>query len=174
MDKTERLHFHFSLSSSTMLKLLTAWITTNWKILREMGIPNHLTCLLKNLYADQEATVGTGCWGGGRDCCFLNETLPKWFQLILSHTSLSPHLTEALGLFTSLCFAPRISESCFKHKFLTRPTPEAGTVCSERAPSLLAAPQPPAPVPASRSAASGSREGVPGTAAQYWDEDTAG
>ena len=31
-----------------------------WKILKEMGIPDHLTCLLRNLYADQEATVGTG------------------------------------------------------------------------------------------------------------------
>ena len=31
-----------------------------WKILREMGIPDHLTCLLRNLYASQEATVRTG------------------------------------------------------------------------------------------------------------------
>ena len=31
-----------------------------WKILQEMGIPDHLTCLLRNLYADQEATVRTG------------------------------------------------------------------------------------------------------------------
>ena len=31
-----------------------------WKILTEMGIPDHLTCLLRNLYADQEATVRTG------------------------------------------------------------------------------------------------------------------
>ena len=31
-----------------------------WKILEEMGIPDHLTCLLRNLYADQEATVRTG------------------------------------------------------------------------------------------------------------------
>ena len=31
--------------------------TTNWKILKEMGIPDHLTCLLRNLYAGQEATV---------------------------------------------------------------------------------------------------------------------
>ena len=30
-----------------------------WKILEEMGIPDHLTCLLRNLYAGQEATVGT-------------------------------------------------------------------------------------------------------------------
>ena len=36
------------------------WITTNWKILKEMGIPDHLTFLLKNLYAGQEATVRTG------------------------------------------------------------------------------------------------------------------
>ena len=38
----------------------TVWITTNWKILREMGISDHLTCLLRNLYAGQEATVRTG------------------------------------------------------------------------------------------------------------------
>ena len=31
-----------------------------WKILKEMGIPDHLTCLLRNLYTDQEATVRTG------------------------------------------------------------------------------------------------------------------
>ena len=30
---------------------LAVWITTNWKILKEMGIPDHLTCLLRNLYA---------------------------------------------------------------------------------------------------------------------------
>ena len=35
-------------------------ITINWKILKEMGIPDHLTCLLRNLYADQETTVRTG------------------------------------------------------------------------------------------------------------------
>ena len=35
------------------------WITTNWEILKEMGIPDHLTCLLRNLYAAQEVTVRT-------------------------------------------------------------------------------------------------------------------
>ena len=40
-----------------------------WKILREMGIPDHLTCLLRNLYAGQEATVRTG--HGTKD----------WFQI---------------------------------------------------------------------------------------------
>ena len=44
----------------TMLKPLTVWITTNWKILKEKGTPDHLTCLLRNLYAGQEATVRTG------------------------------------------------------------------------------------------------------------------
>ena len=36
------------------------WITKNWKILQGMGIPDHLTCLLQNLYAGQEATIKTG------------------------------------------------------------------------------------------------------------------
>ena len=44
----------------TMSKPLTVWITINWKILEEMGIPDHLTCLLRELYAGQEATVRTG------------------------------------------------------------------------------------------------------------------
>ena len=51
------------ISTSALLttpNLLTVWITTNWKILKEMVIPDHLTCLLRNLYAGQEATVRTG------------------------------------------------------------------------------------------------------------------
>ena len=45
------------------------WIITNWKILKEMGIADHLTCLLRNLYAGQEATVRSG-----------NGTM-EWFQI---------------------------------------------------------------------------------------------
>ena len=47
-------------STSALLttpKPLTVWITTNWKILKEMGIPDYFTCLLRNLYAGEEATV---------------------------------------------------------------------------------------------------------------------
>ena len=44
----------------TIPKPLSVWITINWKILKEMGIPDHLTCLLRSLYARQEATVRTG------------------------------------------------------------------------------------------------------------------
>ena len=53
----------------TILKPLTVWITINWKILKEMRTPDHLTCLLRNLYVGQEATVRTG-----------HETT-DWFQI---------------------------------------------------------------------------------------------
>ena len=49
-------------SASTLLtipKPLTMWTTTNWKILKEMEIPDYLTCLLRNLYVGQEATFRT-------------------------------------------------------------------------------------------------------------------
>ena len=50
----------------TMPKPLTVWITINWKVLKEMGIPDQLTCHLRHLYAGQEATVriahGTSDW----------------------------------------------------------------------------------------------------------------
>jgi len=50
----------------TILKTLTVWITTNCgKIFQEMRIPDHLTCLLRNLYASQEAArtgQGTTDW----------------------------------------------------------------------------------------------------------------
>ena len=52
-----------------MPKPLTVWITTNWKVLQEMGISDHLTCLLRNLYAGQEATVRTG------------HEITDWFQM---------------------------------------------------------------------------------------------
>ena len=53
----------------TIPKPLTVWITTNWKLLQEMGIPDHLTFILRNLYVGQEATVRTG--HGTKD----------WFQI---------------------------------------------------------------------------------------------
>ena len=61
----------------TIPKPLTLWIRRNWKILKETGIPDHLTCLLRNLFAVQEATVrpgyGTTNWfqigkGVGQGC----------------------------------------------------------------------------------------------------------
>ena len=46
-------------ASLIILKPLTAWITTNWKILKEIRIPDHFTYILKNLCAGQEATLRT-------------------------------------------------------------------------------------------------------------------
>ena len=59
MEKARVPEKHIS-ALLTMPKPLTVGITINWKILKEMGIPDHLTCLLRNLYAGQEATVRTG------------------------------------------------------------------------------------------------------------------
>ena len=52
-----------------MLKHLTVWIIQSRMILQEMGISDHLTCLLRNLYAGQEATVITG------------HGMTDWFQI---------------------------------------------------------------------------------------------
>ena len=83
----------------TMPKPLTVWITTNWKILKEMGIPDHLTCLLRNLYAGQEAAVRTGHgktdWfqiGKGRQGCILS---PCLFNLYAEYIMRNAGLEES-------------------------------------------------------------------------------
>ena len=85
-----------------MPKPFTVWITTNWKILLEMGIPDHLTCLLRNLYSGQEATVrtrhGTTNWfqtgKGVRQGCILS---PYLFNLYAEYIMRNPDLDEAQG-----------------------------------------------------------------------------
>ena len=81
-----------------MPKPLTVWITINWKILKEMGIPYHLTCLLRNLYAGQEATVRTGHgttdWfqigKGIRKGCILSSCLFSFYaEYIMRNTQFS-------------------------------------------------------------------------------------
>ena len=80
----------------TMPKRLTLWITTNWKSLKEMRIPDHLTCILRNLYAGQEATVRTG--HGTTD----------WFQIrkgIRQGCILSPYLFNIFRAHHIKCWA---------------------------------------------------------------------
>ena len=60
IEKAREFQKNIYFCSLILLKPLTVWITTNWKILKEMEIPDHLTYLLRNLYVGQEATVRTG------------------------------------------------------------------------------------------------------------------
>ena len=79
---------------------MTVWITINWKILKEMGIPDHLTCLLRNLYAGQEATLRTGHgtkdWFQIRQGVFQGCILsPCLFNLYAEYIMRNPGLEEA-------------------------------------------------------------------------------
>ena len=60
MEKARELWKYISFCFTDYANVLTVWITTNCGKFWEMGIPDHLTWLLRNLYADQEATVRTG------------------------------------------------------------------------------------------------------------------
>ena len=59
-EKTREFQKTSTSALLTMPKSLTVWITTKWKVLKEMRISDHLTCLLRKLYAGREATVRTG------------------------------------------------------------------------------------------------------------------
>ena len=95
--------WHKGLLSSTF-----AWNCVDqnklWKILKEMGIPGHLTCLLRNLYAGQEATIrtghgttdwfqiGKGVWQG----CILSPCLFNLYaEYIMRNTSWKKHKLES-------------------------------------------------------------------------------
>jgi len=92
-------------STSVLLttpKPLTVWIITNWKIHQEMGLADHLTCLLRNLYAGQEAAVRTGHgttdWfpirKGVHQGCILS---PYLFNLYADYIMRNVRLDEAQG-----------------------------------------------------------------------------
>ena len=86
-----------------MLKPLTVWITTNRKIPEEMEVPDHLTCLLRNLYAGQEATAktlhGTTDWfkirkGVHQDCILLSWLFNFYAEYIMQNTRLDEAQAE--------------------------------------------------------------------------------
>ena len=98
-------------------KSLTVWITINWKILKEMGIPDHLTCLLRNLYAGQEATVRTG-----------HETT-DWFQTgkgVHQGCIWSPCLFNLSVHFSCSVMSKSLESHGLHHNRLPFPSPTAG------------------------------------------------
>ena len=83
-----------------MPKPLTVDHNKLWKILQEMGIPDHLTCLLRNLYAGQEATVRTrhgtiDCFQMGKGVCQGCILSPCLFNLYAEYTIQNARLDEA-------------------------------------------------------------------------------
>ena len=79
----------------TTLKPLTVWITRNWKILKEMRIPDYLMCLLRNLYAIRKLTVGTRLvqnWKRTTPGCILS---PCWFNLDAEYIMWNARLDES-------------------------------------------------------------------------------
>ena len=87
-------------TSTSALLTMSKPLTTNWKIRKDMAIPDHLSCLLKNLCEGQEATVSTG--HGTTDCFQIRKEvyqdcilLPWLFNLYGEHIMLSAGLVEA-------------------------------------------------------------------------------
>ena len=86
-------------ASLTVLKPLTVWFG-NWKVFKEMGVPDHLTCLLRNLFVGQEATVrighGTTDWfkigKGVHQDCILS---PCLFNLYAEYIMRNARLDES-------------------------------------------------------------------------------
>ena len=89
----------------TMPKPLTVWITTNYGKFLEMGIPDHLTCLLINLYTGQEATVRNG-----------HGTI-DWFQI---GKGVQQSCILSLSLFNLYESIPREMPGRMKHKLESR------------------------------------------------------
>ena len=100
MEKARELQKNIYFCFIDYAKALTVWDhNKRWKILKETGISDHLTCLLRNLYAGQEATIRTGHgtmdWfqvGKGVQGCILS---PCLFNLYAEYIMRNTGLDEA-------------------------------------------------------------------------------
>ena len=100
IEKVGELQKNIYFCSLNKLKPLTVYHNKLWKILKEMGLPDHLTCLLRKLYAGQEATIrtrhGTTDWfkigNGVRQDCILS---PRLFNLYARYIMQNAKLDEA-------------------------------------------------------------------------------
>ena len=104
IEKARELQKNIYFCLLTMPKSLTMWITTNCKILQEMEIPDHLTCLLRNLYTGQEAKVRTGhrttdLFQMGKGIC-QGCGITALFSWVLVHTRF---FVPSKGLFLQSC-----------------------------------------------------------------------
>ena len=96
LEKAKESRKKITFASLTMLKSLIVDHYKLWKILKGMGIPHHLTCLLRNLYAGQEATVrtrdGTTDWfqigKGVCQSCILSPCLFLYDEYIMRNAGL--------------------------------------------------------------------------------------
>ena len=85
-----------------------------WKILKEMGIPDHLICLLRNLYASQEATVrighGTTDWfqigQGVRQGCILSPCLFNLYAEYIMRNKLESRLLREISITSDMHMTP--------------------------------------------------------------------
>ena len=113
----------------TIPKPLTVWTTTNWKILKEMGTPDHLTCLWRNLCTGQEATVRTGHgttdWfqigKGVRQGCILSPCLFNSYaeyimrNLGLDEAQLESRLPGEISITSDMLMTPHLGQKVKKN-----------------------------------------------------------
>ena len=102
LEKAREFQKKMSTASLTMLKPLTVWSLKLWKMFKEMRIPDHLTCLLRNLYVGQETAARKG--HGTTD----------WFKIgkgAWQGYILSPDYNSYSECYVVLCF---VAQSCLK------------------------------------------------------------
>ena len=152
MEKVREFQKNIYFCLLILLKYLTVWITTNWKILKEIGILDHLIRLLRNLYANQEATVRTGHgttnWfqiGIGEQGCILSPCLFNFYadiEVKWADDNIHPWYTLFPILNQSIFPCPVLTvASLAAYRFLTRQVIWSGIPISLRIFHSLLCPQ---------------------------------